>query len=1197
MGRPDSEQKRLLKQNLIDKYETRKPERGTKEKGFLDYLALLERPSQAAKVGIKESDIGGNIFRSMGGVDLTPEEGFWTGARRGWMGEDEVRTQDFLPTNMDPLTKGVLGFAGDVATDPLTYAGPTIAKGAGKLISAVTPDVVKEGVKTAGRAAMDAKFGAGEYGLPDLARLFNVPVGVGRLVKGKADEARTEIAASLDKELADTLPKIEDYFKTHSKETGTPVDELKDIFSREAQRPRTRKVDTKGAEEWETRKDRYGNTILDEEGTPVKFPKYTDDEGNLLTLTGIAEDSALKLGPRGRELLDEWEGIGKRLASLSEAYGQPFEIIQSRGYWPGILTPQARKFVEAGADDFIESIDEFGQPIYRAGYKGPRKVLGTSEYPTVQAFNTAMEEKMALHFKSHGARPNPLDKPYEFFQTDPSIAMGMRWSRQNLALQRKWYIDEVTDAPRVTGLGSFEKDVWDWSKKGEYSEKLGRVAEEDGWVRTMFPGYRDESGYHTTYEQWQNFMNAQPVKPELGIGRWVKPDGEGGFLAKRANPAKLRDPTNKELERYIWEPISETDGFVEIKGIPRRFLPEDELDAAWVSAWTEQLRLRGLGRFHKMRFSDSEMAKLPAAYAQAKRVADAVRLQLKNDTNEVFMAPKQIARQVEDHLALMAGDIRSEKELANFLKIYDKIQNGWKAWTLGVRPAYHTRNAFGNVFNAYMVTGLGANIPEAIDIFTGAAKLQYYGRFGGSQARRDEFLKGVGEIRDLFERIPPKINPREWTQPNYLGTGYSMEEIFLNARNRGISAGHYKGDNIRQLEATLEARAGRGSKVGRILGPENPAVQAGFGLGGTIEGNARYAVFIHTLREIRKNPQKYKWTAPDGKEFSLSKPPKEYFKTIEDFDHNGKLITKRVPISREQMEFDIASMQVKGSQFDYMDVSKFERDALKRVMPFYTWTRKNLPVQLKHLILNPERAEKFHLAKEQFEHESGDLDFSDYGAFWGDRVPVFLGKETHGVIQAFTMLNILPMADLQRLLKPRPLLAEMVSPLIKVPLEQINNYDSFRKGKPITGYPNESKDYLGVKLSPRLWHLAQILVPLTEINRLNPAGVFGERLRDPTTGKVTSTAAYGGFGAARETAIDAPEIARWIRFFSGHFVYDVDLAKHRYIENRNIIKDMAELKGKIKWSAWRGQNEKVKDLLAVLDAVERQKLTDPFDRR
>jgi hypothetical protein len=296
------------------------------------------------------------------------------------------------------------------------------------------------------------------------------------------------------------------------------------------------------------------------------------------------------------------------------------------------------------------------------------------------------------------------------------------------------------------------------------------------------------------------------------------------------------------------------------------------------------------------------------------------------------------------------------------------------------------------------------------------------------------------------------------------------------------------------------------------------------------------------------------------------------------------------------MEFDIANQQVKGSQFDYMDVSKFERDFLKRMMPFYTWTRKNIPVQLKHLVLNPERAEKLHLAKEQFEHETGDLDWSDYGSFWGNRVPVFLGKENRGVVQAFTMLNIVPMADLQRMFRPKELVTEMISPILKTSFEQLANYDTFRKS-PIVLYPGQTKDYFGVELSPRLWHLAQVIVPLTEINRLNPAGVFGERLQDPVTGSITATEGWGGLGAMRETAMDAPEVARWIRFFTGGTTYDIDISKHRYIENRNIHKDAAELMGKMRWSVKNTQNRKAQQVLEVLEALKNQKDTDPFDRR
>jgi hypothetical protein len=534
--------------------------------------------------------------------------------------------------------------------------------------------------------------------------------------------------------------------------------------------------------------------------------------------------------------------------------------------------------------------------------------------------------------------------------------------------------------------------------------------------------------------------------------------------------------------------------------------------------------------------------------------------------------------------------------------MYDQIQNGWKAWTLGVRPAYHTRNAVGNILNAYTISGLGVNIPEAVRTYKDAAKLQYYGRFDGLQSLRDDTVKNLRGINvRLGDELAPNIDDKLWNA-EFHGTGYTMREIVENAKDRGVTAGHYADDIVRDQVKAQESAAGMISPLAKALGPDNPAVKAGFAFGGTIEGNARYAVFLNTLAQIKKNPSKFKWTAPDGSKIALDDVGKNNWSMRVVDDPRGGKSQYQVPMTRDEAVFDIASQQVKASLFDYRDVSKFERNVLKRTMPFYTWTRKNIPAQLKHLVLNPERAEKLHLAKEQFEHETGDLNYSDYGKFWGERVPIFLGKENKGVVEAFTALNVVPMADLQRMFRPGHLLTEMITPLIKEPLEQIANYDTFRKKdivrKPFTAAEFEPKDYLGIALPTRLWKLAQIIVPLTEINRLNPANVFGERSKDPETGKITMTEAFGGLGARRESnPIDAPQVARWLRFFSGASVYDVNLRQQQYFKKKNLMKDMSELKGKIKWHAANKRTRRMEALLEVLEEVERQEKTDPFNRR
>ena len=1059
LQRPKDQQAAVLKGQLLSKYQD-KIAPNTGERGVMDYLAALEKPAQALKVGLKESALGGDLFRAAGGVDLTPEEGFWEGARRGWSGEEEVRTQDFLPDDMNPILKGVLGFAGDVATDPLTYVGGSAIKGLGKAISRGTPRSVARQLTKAKDTMFDKELPIGDgIGMKDVARWFNAPVGMGRQVKGVYGTAQNHLRR-MEKEMAEELPKLNKFFKERAAELGVSTAHVHRAFRDSMER-----------------------------GT-----------GNSVSLQYQRD-----LGKSGEKLLKEWEDRTNEWHELEQAFGIKYDPIKERGYFPRLLTRPGREFIEERDKDLIEGIDEFGQPIYRAGYTMGRHV---DRDKTISEINLGREADLG------GRTPNPLDRPYEhqFFQEDPSIALGLRWSQHNKDIQRRWFIDEVTDGYRTVGR-QYHPGMWD-----------------PDFIRS-FP----RNGV-----TWDQFMKQQPVKSEMSIGKWVRKGADDTWEARFLNEDKLRDPLNRELDKFAWKQIDNADDFQKVKGIPDHTPPVEQLDQAWTEAFLEQLNLRGLGRFQRSMLSDADIKSLSKQYPKAAKVADNARDAFKRDNTEVFLAPKDVRRQIEDTLEMMTGSVVGEKRLRDFMKVYDEIQNGWKAWTLGVRPAYHTRNALGNILNA------------------------------------DDKL---------------------W-DAEYHDTGYTMREIVENAKDRGVTAGHYADDIVRDQVKAQEAAAGMISPLERGLGPDNPIVKTGFAIGGTIEGNARYAVFLNALAQIKKDPSKFKWTAPDGSKVALSDVGKNNWSMRVVDDPRGGKAQYQVPMTRDEAVFDIASQKVKESLFDYRDVSKFERNVLKRTMPFYTWTRKNIPAQLKHLVLNPERAEKLHLAKEQFEHETGDLTYSDYGKFWGDRVPIFLGKEKQGVVQAFTALNVVPMADLQRMFRPGHLLTEMVTPLIKEPLEQIFNYDTFRK-KPIVEVSNtDMKDYLGIALPTRLWKLAQIIVPLTEINRLNPANVFGERSKDPDTGRITMTEAFGGLGARRESnPIDAPQLARWLRFFSGGAVYDVNLRQQQYFKKKNLMKDMAELKGKIKWHAANKRTRRMEALLEVLEEVERQEVTDPFNRR
>lgn len=53
-----------------------------------------------------------------------------------------------------------------------------------------------------------------------------------------------------------------------------------------------------------------------------------------------------------------------------------------------------------------------------------------------------------------------------------------------------------------------------------------------------------------------------------------------------------------------------------------------------------------------------------------------------------------------------------------------------------------------------------------------------------------------------------------------------------------------------------------------------------------------------------------------------------------------------------------AGIIVRASQFDYSDLSPFEAEFVKMIMPFYTWARNNVPLQIRAIIAEPGKVNK-----------------------------------------------------------------------------------------------------------------------------------------------------------------------------------------------------------------------------------------------
>lgn len=382
--------------------------------------------------------------------------------------------------------------------------------------------------------------------------------------------------------------------------------------------------------------------------------------------------------------------------------------------------------------------------------------------------------------------------------------------------------------------------------------------------------------------------------------------------------------------------------------------------------------------------------------------------------------------------------------------------------------------------------------------------------------------------------------------------GYKVDELYDAMATRGVfGEGQYSGDIVRTVEDVLKG----GSSNPFTLSTRNPILRGGFKVGQTIEDNARIALFIDSLNK-------------------------------------GK-------------NFDEAASQVRKYLFDYGDLSPFERSTLKRLMPFYTWSRKNLPLQLEAIVRHPDKVNKINLARENIQFDTEVPDMEDVPSYIREALPIygaekFLGEPAlPGTAKAITLANLIPFADLATFTKyldtetvPETIdkgrLSQTistalggVSPLLKAPIEYLSNYDFFRR-KTIEEFKGQTADMLGVKMPVHLAKALSNIVMLNEIDRANPGGVFGTRSVDPVTKEVTTTPGILQF-TPRESRIDLPEEQREAQYLTGIRVYDVVFDDVGLQQAKKIKQDINALRQFIKRASVKEKTREVEDAEAALE--------------
>lgn len=246
--------------------------------------------------------------------------------------------------------------------------------------------------------------------------------------------------------------------------------------------------------------------------------------------------------------------------------------------------------------------------------------------------------------------------------------------------------------------------------------------------------------------------------------------------------------------------------------------------------------------------------------------------------------------------------------------------------------------------------------------------------------------------------------------------------------------------------------------------------------------------------------------------------------------------------------------------FDYSKITKFESKILRRAIPFYTFARKNAELQLKTFVTHPERIiNQAKLANALSVTFGEKVSEEDLGGLppWALSG---LGFKVEGN-KYFTKFG-LPLEEfIERVNEPLKTSLSSLNPIIKFPLESKMGWDFFREQKIIdinSVAPASGEMLMKAKekgLMPE-W-LDEVLNVKSYVSSYDQKTKYTASpkalhlLRNIPTSRFQNTLEKIFDG-------DMDKVAKWLAFFSGAKIYDIDIEQQKYFTERDLRRDIED---------------------------------------
>lgn len=432
--------------------------------------------------------------------------------------------------------------------------------------------------------------------------------------------------------------------------------------------------------------------------------------------------------------------------------------------------------------------------------------------------------------------------------------------------------------------------------------------------------------------------------------------------------------------------------------------------------------VRDIGEKMGVRASSAPQTYRAVSVTGLKHEGEDIATMLVDSKGEQLYFHPDVAKRLEE----FAGGIANDEATGELMKSYDSLQNYFKATVTSIFPAFHGRNAISNVMLHFLDLGMHSLNP--VNHVAAANLIQKEWQFKNLQMAVDAGKKTADEMTEFLSK--PMLKDKN-------GYTWTFGELRKVIKDNVVA---FNPRNLGQIDPTMFTRKEIGTMTRALfptnksdkfvnvwssyspLSTQNKLIKLGFGVGQLVEDQSRLVDFLVNLKKTG--------------------------------------------------DVQLAAQRTKQFLFDYQNLSEFERKYLRRIMPFYTFSRKNIELQVNTLFTSPGRIAGEIRAVQTIGDMLGEGNLSQEEK---ETLPEWMQDGLNALVKRegsqVTVLSTLgtPIEQIFQQAQANQLLAS-VSPILKLPVELMSGY-SFFHGKMLSDVtnavayksaPQAIKDFIGL---------------------------------------------------------------------------------------------------------------------------------------